>query len=130
MPISCDFVDRSCSGKDITKSNQGTTNDAGLFVLISAPALRRRAKKKGFAKKVDPQRRRPVYAGNADVSSASVRLRYSQYHKNSFFAGRAQCGRDVRVPSNELIDFLGKAKKSASPSLTSSERRSSIGHPS
>jgi len=29
--------------------------------------------------------------------------------RTAFFALRAQCGRDVRVPSNELTDFLGKA---------------------
>jgi len=26
-----------------------------------------------------------------------------------FFALRAQCGRDVRVPNNQLTDFLGEA---------------------
>ena len=29
--------------------------------------------------------------------------------RTGFFALRAQWGRDVRVPSNELTDFLGKA---------------------
>ena len=53
-------------------------------------------------------------AGKCWERGRLVRIQLHAYYSYSednhrFFALRAQCGRDVRVPSNRLTDFLCKA---------------------